>query len=189
MDYELRMSAEFIFLGVNNFLVFCLFVYLLFSALLTNALSVDKLMRQYKFSFNAPPWIPPVHLIWLFPHLQHHCPPSILYKHCHFSVWFCFLYVESVKVAQLCLTLYNPMDYTVHGILQARILERIALFFSRETSQPRDRTQVFQIAGGFFTIWVTRVALFMWTRFYSFWLDAFLIFNGPHSQYVLRKGT
>lgn len=55
MDYELRMSAEFIFLGVNNFLVFRLFVCLLFSALLANALSVNKLMRQHKFSFNASP--------------------------------------------------------------------------------------------------------------------------------------
>lgn len=55
MDYELRMSAEFIFLGVNNFLVFCLCVYLLFSALLANVLSVNKLMRQHKFSFNASP--------------------------------------------------------------------------------------------------------------------------------------
>ena len=43
-----------------------------------------------------------------------------------------------VKVAQLCPTLYDPMDYTVHGILQARILEWVAFPFSRESSQPRD---------------------------------------------------
>ena len=43
-----------------------------------------------------------------------------------------------VKVAQLCLTLYNPMDYTVLGILQARILERAAFPFSRGSSQPKD---------------------------------------------------
>ena len=35
-----------------------------------------------------------------------------------------------VKVAQSCLTLFNPMDYTVHGILQARILELVAYAFS-----------------------------------------------------------
>ena len=46
--------------------------------------------------------------------------------------------------------------YTVHGILQARILEWIAMPFSRGSSQPRDRTQVSRIAGGFFTIWTTR---------------------------------
>ena len=50
------------------------------------------------------------------------------------------------------------MDYTVHGILQARILEWVAFPFSRGSSQPRDRTQVSHIAGGFFTIWATREA-------------------------------
>ena len=45
-----------------------------------------------------------------------------------------------VKVAQSCPTLCNPMDYTVHGILQARILEWVAFPFSRGSSQPRDQT-------------------------------------------------
>ena len=53
--------------------------------------------------------------------------------------------------AQLCLTLCNPMDCIVHGILQARILEWVAFPFSRGSSQPRDQTQVSHIAGGFFT--------------------------------------
>ena len=56
-----------------------------------------------------------------------------------------------VKAAQLCLTLFNPMDYTVYGILQARILEWVAFPFSRGSSQPRDQTQVSHIAGRFFT--------------------------------------
>ena len=56
-----------------------------------------------------------------------------------------------VKVTQSCLTLCNRMDYTVHGILQARILEWVAFPFSRGSSQPRDQTQVSHIAGGFFT--------------------------------------
>ena len=43
-----------------------------------------------------------------------------------------------VKVVQSCLTLCNPMDYTVHGILQARILEWVAFPFFRGSSQPRD---------------------------------------------------
>ena len=63
-----------------------------------------------------------------------------------------------VKVAQSCPTLCDPMDYTVPGILQATILERAAFPFSRESSQPMDRTQVSCIAGGFFTIWATREA-------------------------------
>ena len=41
-----------------------------------------------------------------------------------------------VKVTQSCPTLYDPMDYTVHGILQARILERVAFPFSRGSSNP-----------------------------------------------------
>ena len=62
-----------------------------------------------------------------------------------------------VLVAQLCLTLCNPMDYSppgssVHGILQARILEWIAIFFSRGSSWPRDQTLVFCIAGRFFSL-------------------------------------
>ena len=44
----------------------------------------------------------------------------------------------------------------VHGILQARILEWVAVPFSRGSSQPRDQTQVSRIAGGFFTSWATR---------------------------------
>jgi len=43
------------------------------------------------------------------------------------------------------------MDYTVHGILEARIPDCVAFPFSRGSSQPRDQTQVFCIAGGFFT--------------------------------------
>ena len=63
-----------------------------------------------------------------------------------------------VKVAQSCPTLWDSMDYAVHGILQARILEWVAFPFSRGSSQPRDRTQVSHIAGGFFTSWATRKA-------------------------------
>ena len=67
------------------------------------------------------------------------------------------VYVK-VKVTQSCPTLCNHMDYTVHGILQARILEWVAFPFSRGSSQPRDRTQVSCIAGRFFTSWSTREA-------------------------------
>ena len=56
-----------------------------------------------------------------------------------------------VKVAQSCLTLCNPMDYTVPGILQARILECVAFPFPRGSSQPKDQTQVSRITDGFFT--------------------------------------
>ena len=65
---------------------------------------------------------------------------------------------SEVKVAQLCPTLSNPMDYTVHEILQARILERVAFPSSRGSSQPRYWIQVSCIAGGFFTSWATMEA-------------------------------
>ena len=52
----------------------------------------------------------------------------------------------------------NPMDYIVHGILQARILQWWACPFSRGSSPPRDLTQVSHTAGGFFTSWATREA-------------------------------
>ena len=50
------------------------------------------------------------------------------------------------------------MDYTVHGILWARILEQVAFPFSRGSSQLRDQTQISLISGGFFTSWATREA-------------------------------
>ena len=67
-----------------------------------------------------------------------------------------------------CPTLCGPMDYIVHGILQARILEWVAFPFCRGSSQPRDRTQLSQtqisrIAGRFFTSWATREAQEYWS--------------------------
>ena len=53
----------------------------------------------------------------------------------------------------------SPPGSSVHGILQARILEWVAILFSRGSSPPRDRTQVSHIAGRFFTIWAMREAL------------------------------
>ena len=62
-----------------------------------------------------------------------------------------------VLVVQSCPTLCSPMDYSlqgssVHGILQARILEWVAIPFSRGSSQIRDQTQVCCLASRFFTV-------------------------------------
>ena len=62
-----------------------------------------------------------------------------------------------VLVAQSCPTLCNPVDWSLpgssaHGILQARILEWVAMTFSRGSSRPSDQTQVSGTAGRFFTI-------------------------------------
>ena len=63
-----------------------------------------------------------------------------------------------VKVAQSCLTLCDPMDYAIHGILQARILEWVACPFSRGSSQSRNQNRVSCIAGRFFTSWAIKEA-------------------------------
>ena len=69
---------------------------------------------------------------------------------------------EMVKWKSLrCVQLFacNLMDYTVHGILQARILEWVAFPFSRGSSRPGNQTRVSGIAGGFFTNWAIREVL------------------------------
>ena len=67
-----------------------------------------------------------------------------------------------VLVAQSCPILCDPMDYSlpgssVHGILQARILEWVAIPFSRGSFKPMDQTQVSCTAGRFFTIWEANI--------------------------------
>ena len=77
---------------------------------------------------------------------------SVTYIHIHVWKW------KSLS----CVRLFaDGMDCRVPGVLQARILEWVAVPFSRGSSQPRDRTQVSRIAGGFFTSWATREALWV----------------------------
>ena len=97
------------------------------------------------------------------------------------KLWFFQSYGASVrkvkvKVTQSCWTLCDPMDYTVHGILQARILEWVAFPLSRGSSQPRDQTQFSHIEGGFFTSWakgkhkntgVDSLSLLQWIKYES----------------------
>ena len=108
----------------------------------------------------------------------------------------------SMKVAQSCLTLCDPMDYSppgfsLHGILQARILEWVAIPFSRRSSQPREKTRVSCIAGIFFTIWTTREAqdILAWVA-YSFsrgssqprsWTRVSWIAGGFFTSWVTRE--
>ena len=83
----------------------------------------------------------------------------VLLQHKWDDVWVMFKTFHwlprKVKVAQLCLTPCNPMDYTVHGILQARILKWVAFLFSGGSSQLKDWTQVSCITDRFFTNWAT----------------------------------
>ena len=71
------------------------------------------------------------------------------------------------SVVQSCLTLCNPMDCSlpgssVHGILQERILQWVAIPFCRISTWPRDWTWVSHIAGRFFTIWAKGKPVWMW---------------------------
>ena len=93
------------------------------------------------------------------------------------------LYVHMcVWVTQSSPTLCNPMHYSspgssAHGILQARILEWVAIPFSRVSSQPRDWTQVSHIAGRFFTVWATRESRF----------KTWLLWSLAAKKYVLQS--
>ena len=80
---------------------------------------------------------------------------KVLYLH--------LIQVNTSAVTQSCPTLCNPMDCSlpgssIHGVFQARVLEWVAISFSRASSQLRDQTRVSHIAGRRFTIWATREA-------------------------------
>ena len=85
-------------------------------------------------------------------HYHFNYPENIIYQ--------CAITIS--EVAQLCLTLCDPMNYcspagsSIHGSFQATVLEWVAISFSRGSSQPRDQTQVSQISGRRFTVWATR---------------------------------
>ena len=93
---------------------------------------------------------------------QHNSKASVLRCSAFFLVQLSLLVL--VLVAQSCLTLCDPMDCmdcslsgsSVHGILQARILEWVSISFSRGSSKARDRAWVSCIISRFFTVWATR---------------------------------
>ena len=93
----------------------------------------------------------------------------------HIAIWLLLLVNESHSVmSDSC----DPMNCSlpgssVHGILQARILEWVAIPFSRGSFWPRDEIRVSYIAGGFFTVWATRKALqqYCLTRHHMIWLS------------------
>ena len=98
---------------------------------------------------------------------------------CHF-LFQCRKVKSESEVAQSCPTLCDPVDCSppgssVHGILQARILEWVAISFSRGSSQPRDRTWASHIVGRLLTIWATREASYTEVLFIKFLLCGLLI--------------
>ena len=88
-----------------------------------------------------------------------------IYIYIYIYIALCHIQVKlwRKRVAQSCPTLCDPVDCSlpgssVHGILQARILEWVAISFSRGSSWLRDQTQVSHIAGRCFTLWITKEA-------------------------------
>ena len=63
-----------------------------------------------------------------------------------------------VKISQLCTTLWEPTDYRIQGILQARTLEWVAFPFSSGSFKPRTGSRVSSIAEGYFSSWAIREA-------------------------------
>ena len=118
-------------LSVFLFLIFCIEVWVLCNVLIS---ALQQSESATCIHISPFPWIS-------FPFRS---PRSIKYRVLCAIQWS----EVKVKVAQSCLTLCNPMDYIVCGILQARILEWVAFPFCRGSSQPRDQTQVSCIAGG-----------------------------------------
>ena len=111
--------------------------------------------------------------IWLFFLWNYNVWGFFRYIKFDLMVMLCFVHSESVfmtfesKVTQLCSTLCNPMDCSllgssVHGIFQARILEWIAISFSRGSFQLRDLTQISCFASRLLTIWATREPMLIW---------------------------
>ena len=70
---------------------------------------------------------------------------------------------------------YSPPGSSAHGILQTRMLEWVAIPFSRGSFQPKDQTQVSCIAGRVLTIWVTREAQGIWEKLITIITDVYKV--------------
>ena len=77
-----------------------------------------------------------------------------VHTYCLAKMWKC----ELLSCVWLCDLDCSQWGSSVHGIFQAKILEWVAILFSRESSQHRDQTQFSYISDGFFSIWTTRKA-------------------------------
>ena len=131
---------------------------------------VDIFCRKNEISnlFNSE-LLSPILCVYLNPQMpKHRCKVydefSEEWSFIKWGRWhFIVIWIVKVKVTQSCLTFCDSMDCSmpgssVHGVLQARTLEWVAIPFFRGSSQPRDQTLVSCIAGRFFTIWATREA-------------------------------
>ena len=96
------------------------------------------------------------------------------------AIYIC-VYMYTQEVTPLCPILWDTMvcslpDSSIHGIFQARILEWVAISFSRRSSQPRDWTQVSCIVGRRFTVWATREVIYVYTQAIKCFFRKFSLF-------------
>ena len=132
-DINGKISSDFVHSGFHNvFFLICLYkIFFLssqYSIILRKSFPILRFLKNHLFcdrGYSPPILFPLNREPWDFPGgpMVKTLPSSREVK---------------VKVTQLCLTLCDPMDYIVHGILQARILEWVAFPFSRASSQPGD---------------------------------------------------
>ena len=125
--------------------------------------------------------------------------PELLQVHFFLMNFIMLVYISlwgEGEVAQSCLTLWDPvycnlLGFSIHGILQARILEWIAIAFSRGSSRPRDRTRVSHIGGRRFNLWATKISLkfcFMCEiSIEVFWVFAYLMNVHLFSHTLLKS--
>ena len=103
-------------------------------------------------------------------------PPSITFLHVT------LFEVKWSEVAQSCPTLCGPVDcslpgFSVHGILQARVLEWVTISFCRGSSQPRDWTRVSRIGGRCFNLWATREDFVYYLNIHHQYLSILFIYS------------
>ena len=133
--------------------------------------SCHLLFDHCQFALFYGPNIPDSYAILLFTALYFTSITSYICNSMLFLLWLYLFILSGVtdevkwsEVAQLCLTLCDPMNCclpssSVHGIVQAIVLEWGAMSFSRISSLPRDRTWISLIVDRRFTIWATREVL------------------------------
>ena len=82
----------------------------------------------------------------------------------------------------------SPPGSSVHGIFQARIVEWVAIPFSRGSSWPRDQTWISHFVGRFFTIWATREAQPSFLLVFYFYLLHMVCSNNQNSRMIISQG-
>ena len=111
---------------------------------------------------------------------------AVLYSSFPLAIYVTHDEVKWSKFTQSCQTLCDPMDCSlqgssIHGTFQARVLEWVAISFSRGSSWPRDRAQVSRIVGRCFTLWATREAPMI-----VYCKDRILLSISPFSEHIIE---